>query len=194
MAKNKKLDHDKPDRKFMIELYTVTESYVFEEVLAALCEYFDEWAYIIHDKDIDEDGEIKKEHLHFCGQCKTPRIRKSISKITGVPENFIERAKTWKGANRYLLHLDHPDKYQYGLYYVESNFDYCDLVNAKESETVKMRELIYYIRTECKTMVDLADYALENGIWDAFRRNYTILKDYFYEVKAKETEKNGNCT
>lgn len=191
MAK-KKLDHDKPDRKWFIELYTETESYSYDEVITNLCEYFDEWAYIIHDKDINEKGEIKKVHVHFCGLTKTPRIRKNISTVTGVPETFIERAGTWKGVNRYLLHLDNPDKYQYGLYYVESNFDYCNLVNAKESESIKVKELIFYIRTECKGLVDLADYAVENNLWDAYRRNYSILKDYYFEINKERKNENGS--
>lgn len=192
MAK-KQFNHDDGDRKFMILLYPDSESYVCDEVLSKIIEYAEEWSYILHDKDIDSEENTKRAHYHVCVKWKNPRTRGTIANQIGIEKNYIERLKNWRVGNRYLLHMDDQDKYQYGLYYVESNFDFCNLVNAKESESIKVRELIFYIRTECKSMVDLADYALENNLWSEYRRNYTILKDYYYETKQKENETNGNC-
>lgn len=59
-----------------------------------------------------------------------------------------------------------------------------------------MNELIEYIlKTNCYRTKDLADYARNNDLWDAFRRNYNVLRDYMsdnrieVETKIKKKQK-----
>ena len=44
-------------RTFLGVLYPDSESYDCSSVLARLSEVFDEWAYVTHDMDTDDNGE-----------------------------------------------------------------------------------------------------------------------------------------
>lgn len=48
------------DRKFQGVLYPDSESYCCDDVLNVLKSTFPEFAYILHDKDTDENGGIEK--------------------------------------------------------------------------------------------------------------------------------------
>lgn len=189
MAKKKKIDHDKPDRKFMIMLYEDSESYVFDEVITKIQEYAPEWAYILHDRDVDENDELKKPHYHVCIRFPTARTRKTVANVIGIEPNYIERWDSFRKACRYLMHADDEDKTPYGMYYVESNFDFVKLTNVQESESVKVKEILCFIWTdECKSMIDIADFAMDNNLWSEYRRSYLVIKDYFKEVQNKKKE------
>lgn len=192
--KDKKIDHDKQDRKFIAILYPDSTEYNFDEVITNICLYAQEWSYCKHDRDVESvmiDGEErerkKKTHYHVCMRFPTPRIRKTVANNIGIEKNYIERAKTWRGVNRYLLHLDDDDKYPYMIHDIESNFDYKELTGCKVTELEKVNELIeYIIENEITSVRKLGDYARKNGLWDAYRRNYMILKDYMYELRAEK--------
>lgn len=75
---------------------------------------------IKHDKDVytedTEDhkvGELEKEHFHFVLKFKNARYLTAVAKSLGIEERFIKTAKSYKGSVEYLLHINHPDKYQY---------------------------------------------------------------------------------
>ena len=191
MAKKKKeLDHNQPDRKFMIMLYANSQSYVFDEVMTKIQEYAPEWAYVLHDRDVDENDNLKREHYHVAVRFPTARTRKAVANVIGIEPNYIERWDSFKKACRYLMHADNPEKTPYGYYYVESNFDFVKLTNVQESEAVKVKEILNFIWTdECKNMVNIADFAIENGMWSEYRRSYAVIKDYFAEVQKQKKEK-----
>ena len=58
------------DRKFQGILYPDSESYRCDDVLNVLKSTFPEFAYILHDKDVDENGELKKPHIHWLNSDK----------------------------------------------------------------------------------------------------------------------------
>lgn len=72
------------------------------------CKYY---AYIFHDKDIDDEGNLKSRHLHFVAQDR--HSLKSWSQLLGIPENMIEIPRNWRSVNRYLIHIDETDKFHY---------------------------------------------------------------------------------
>lgn len=190
--KKSKINHDGGDRKFLAVLYPDSEVYDCDEVLSNIMRYATEWAYIMHDRDIecikDENGQDKqvpvKPHYHVTMRFETPRIRQTIANNIGIEKNYIERCITWKGANRYLIHADDDDKFQYLHLEVETNFEYAKLIGKKDTELGKVNELINYIKQEkCYTTIQLADFAREHDLWDAFRRNYVILRDYMSDYK-----------
>lgn len=56
-----------------------------------ICENF-KYARIYHDKDKDENNELKKPHYHIViSTGKNPRNRQAIAKETGIKPNYIER-------------------------------------------------------------------------------------------------------
>lgn len=192
--KKEKIDHNKPDRKFVCILYPDATNYVCDEILTKITQYADEWSFILHDRDVDENDEIKKPHYHVCMRFVAPRTRKAIVNVLGYPklEDF-ERAKKWKSVNRYLLHLDDDDKTRYGDYEVTSNFDYRKLVNVAESEGDKVQEIIGFIWTkDCKIFLDLVDWALSKGLYSELRRGYPLIKDYYNHAQEEKKRRAHN--
>lgn len=190
-----KYDLDGQDRKFMILLYPDSTTYNFEEVLTNIMCYADEWSYMLHDKDVEsvvESGIEKqskiKPHYHVCVKFNTPRIRAVIANNIGIEKNYIERLRNWKIGNQYLIHMNDQDKYQYHFLDVSANFNYGDLIGKKKSEVEKVNEIFEYINDfKCYDIIRLTEFARTNpNLWDGFRRNYTIIKDYCFEMSRRE--------
>ena len=110
------------DRKFLGVLYPDSESYCCDDVLNLLKSTFPEFAYIRHDMDTDENGELKKPHIHWVGRLKGARYLSALADDLGLPENMIERCRSFDASIRYLVHADDSDKYRYSLESVVSTF------------------------------------------------------------------------
>ena len=115
---------DKESRIFLGILYPDSESYDCQKVLSRLEDTFSDFAYIIHDKDVNEEGEIKKAHIHWCGKKSSPAPLSTISNALGVEANNIKFCRNWKLSLRYLIHADNPEKFQYDPDKVTANFPY----------------------------------------------------------------------
>lgn len=90
-----------------------------ESVTENFIQIIDDWhvpAFLspLHDKDMKEDGTLKKEHWHlmvmFDGKKSDDQVRELFSTVGGVG---LERIQSGIGMARYLIHLDNPEKYQY---------------------------------------------------------------------------------
>lgn len=125
-----------------------------------------DWAYIIHDKDIDKDGNIVRPHYHIAVRLKNPRKLKHICQWFGIASNFIEFGKgSYSDLLKYLIHENAPEKYQYSVKDVVSNFDFEKEKNKKEGDERK-EEII-------------------NGIVTGIIREY----NYFNYISAIEYDK-----
>ena len=68
----------------------------------------------LHNKDLNADGEIKKEHYHILITFKGPTSYNIVEKITkSVNGTIPQRAKSPIGIIRYFTHKDNPEKAQY---------------------------------------------------------------------------------
>lgn len=69
----------------------------------------------LHDRDTDENGEVKKAHYHivlmFDGPITQQRANGIIAPFGGTKS--AEYIKSLRGYVRYLAHLDNPNKAQY---------------------------------------------------------------------------------
>ncbi len=99
------------DRKFQGVLYPDSESYCCDDVLNILKSTFPEFAYILHDKDTDENGELKKPHIHWVGRLKAARYLAALADDLGIAENMIERCRSFDAFIRYLIHDGSTVKY-----------------------------------------------------------------------------------
>lgn len=122
----------------------------------------------LHDKDVDEDGVVKKEHYHimyvFDGK-KTERQVREINELIGSVG--LERVNSLKGYARYLCHLDEKDKVKYPISEVQA------LGGINYEETIKEASDKYKISQEilsfCKehgiiAYCDIVDYAIEHNM------------------------------
>jgi len=68
----------------------------------------------LHDKDVNEDGELKKPHWHILVSYDGPVALSAVQKITEKLNAPIpQKLASGKGLVRYMIHMDNPEKFQY---------------------------------------------------------------------------------
>lgn len=84
------------------------------------------FAMILHDKDHDDDGNLKKPHYHlYLGFGKTNCQFEYIAKWFGLEPNKVQKIKSAGEFHvlNYYLHRNEPLKHQYGIEEIIANFD-----------------------------------------------------------------------
>lgn len=101
---------DKQYRNFMILFYHESKHYEFNDVIFNLhgLKYY---AYIKHQPDEEE----KQEHYHAFIRLDSATTEERLAKRLGIPKEKVRYVKNVRSANRYLTHIDYPDKIQYSI-------------------------------------------------------------------------------
>ena len=180
--KARKVSEQPKDRKFGGTLYPDSTSYDFNEVIAIIEDYFDEYAFIMHDKDILEDGSPKKEHVHWVAKKKNGTMVSTVAKKLGLKDNEVEMLRLWKNSVQYLIHYNDEDKAQYNIEDIKGNLKeinkYFEEVNEGEVVTefvdLKLSGWTYY---------ELLKKATNEGHYAEFRRNVGIIDIIWREIK-----------
>lgn len=170
------------DYKWELVLYPDATNYSCDDVLRNAQKFFDHWAYILHDKDYNEDGTPKKSHYHFYGRKDKNWTPKGICYQLSIPENALSNVHSWKGAIRYLTHIDFAEKQPYPKESIVSNFDidkYFVLSNGEEiSDDDKAAMIFNHIKevygTPKGSLPAIAEWVIENHLWSAYRRGYAV--------------------
>lgn len=160
-------------------LYEDSDNLKFSDINLSNYEHL----YIKHDKDLKEDGSLKKPHYHIILKFKNYKWLSALSDELSIPMNYFEKIRSLDNMLTYFLHYKEENKYHY-------NFD--DLVgssllksklkkiinNFEKDETDIMLDFLNFINSS-KTLkfIDLYKFAVDNQYWSEFRRNYSILKD-----------------
>lgn len=175
---------------FMIVLYSDDESY--DKQLELLKTY--DIIYIIHDKDVTDEGEEKKKHTHLIVRFKNARTISSLSKEIEVGENMIEPIKNLTASLKYLIHYKNDSKFQYS---VEECISNCDLIDRLKkityndlSEDEKITDLITFIEN-FDGHIDILifyKYVASIGMWDILRRSATLILRLIDEHNRKIDE------
>lgn len=137
---------------------------------------------ILHDKDKNEKGEIKKPHWHIVLCYKAAVWNTAISKELGIPLNYIQQVRSEDAILEYLIHKNEENKHQYSL---EEIFGSKKLVKkVKElaekgdvTESEKVIELIELIEN-CDRPITIGGFSrvcASMGRWDVFRRSASIF-------------------
>lgn len=102
-----------------------------------------EYAIILHDLDVEENGDLKKPHYHiFLNFGDTNWKFEYIAKWFNIPAQFVGKIKTNKPLTlRYFTHENCPNKHPYSVYDIVANFDVKALLE-KESQKVTLNQLI----------------------------------------------------
>lgn len=107
-----------------------------------------DYAYIIHDKDVYSKEEeqqnpdhkadtLKSAHIHLLLRFeeRQPQKLECVSNWFGLKNNFVSKIhSSWDSACLYLIHRNSPDKYQYPVEEVISNFNYKDFLETRADE------------------------------------------------------------
>lgn len=86
-----------------------------------------EWAYILHDKDVDENKKKIRPHYHVMMRFKDAKTITKISKIFGDKPQYIEAwHNTINNGFSYLIHetSGSQNKYHYDISEVTASFDF----------------------------------------------------------------------
>ena len=87
--------------------------------------YLKSFAFIVHDKDIRDDGAPKAKHFHCVLTFKDTNTSTAIAKALHIEEQYVNKIRTTtKSAELYLIHKNNPEKYQYNPNEVMYGFDY----------------------------------------------------------------------
>lgn len=169
------MNSEKRSRNFGGVLYPDAENYSFADVLLEGQNYFQEFAYILHDKDVDENGELKKPHIHWLGRRKNGVHVSTVSKVMGIEEHHIEMIRNWQGSVRYLTHVDYPEKFQYNVENIDGSikdiFSYFNIVSEGEAVISIIKQ-----RDSGKSYREILFDAVEKGYYAHFRRNLGIVQ------------------
>lgn len=124
------------------------------------------YALILHDCDLNDNGELKLEHFHLVIRrnniAQFSTVIKELSRMTGYPKNCISVKPCYhfNKCLRYLTHIDDSDKYQYNDLDVYTNhreilerawecsFDYIDfdfLAGVCYKNNGKITKIIRYL-------------------------------------------------
>lgn len=176
---------DKKFRSFAGTLYPDSVSYDCETLLSTIRSKFIDWAYILHDKDVDEKGELKKSHIHWVGRA-TPRCLSVVSNFLGLPENDIEVCKNFDNMVMYLIHLNDIDKFQYSPDDVETNLPNIGQLLRRQSEGQIVKDLASAKMQ--KSWYDLVQYAVDRDSYDILRRNLGVIRLIWEEVQLADSK------
>lgn len=175
----------KQSRSFLGILYPDSESYVCDDVLCRIRDFFDDVSYITHDMDTTDEGELKKPHIHWVGKRSSPALLSTVANALRIPERDIEFCKSYKYSLRYLIHADNPEKYQYDPKSVSSNTDYLSFISNK-LEAMRSRQIYNYINSASNiSLNELANWCFVNDLWSEYRRSFAIWSSLLRELQVK---------
>lgn len=72
-----------------------------------------QFSAILHDKDVDSDGNILKPHYHVIVCFPRQKDLNALCNELSVKSNYVEVVRNRKYAERYHVHADDSDKFQY---------------------------------------------------------------------------------
>lgn len=165
-------------RKFCLLLYP-NEDKTHRKALDYIKLNYD-YAYIEHNQDKNEKGEVKKSHVHVVLSFPNAKWNSSVAEELGITPNYLEKCRDFEKALDYLIHYNDLDKHQYDIEEVQGNLKRelkKRILNDGKDENQKAYELLDYIENS-PTYIDEMEFfkhACEVGMYDVARRSATIL-------------------
>lgn len=146
---------------------------------------YENYIYILHNRDLGEDNNLIKEHYHVILHFPNARTTSTLSKQLGIGENLFYEIKSLNGQLRYLIHYDDDDKTRYetdevkGTLYMLGKFKKSFRDSQDEASDVS---LIYefILDSDIRDLQSLLEFVLDNNLYSSFRRNYSMFKDLIF--------------
>ena len=130
-------------------------------------------AGILHDKDLDDNGNVKKPHYHFVLKFQNARSRKAVADDLSVAENYFEPSHNFNSSLLYLVHRNSPDKYQYSIDDVFGSLK-PTLEKLLDDDTEDMKAIrILDMLDSIESRIDFRTFlrlCAEKGLWSDLRR------------------------
>lgn len=118
-----------------------------------------EYAYILHENDVNEKGEVEQAHYHICMR-KTNKTNFKFDMLKhAFPVGKIEQGRTWEYMLQYLLHKNHPERTPHTEQEIVTNIDRGTLdLYLKSTPSVKKRSALE--RNFDKLQDDILEYKI----------------------------------
>lgn len=182
-------------RNFATVVYTESASENWRDLLAS--NYVPAFISPLHDRDIQDNGELKKPHYHIMimfDSVKTSEQAKEVFKSFGGVG--CEVLKSSRAYARYLCHLDDKDKAQYKIEDVEClcGADYESVIALTIDKYVALAEMEEFVEK-----YDIVSFFLLSRYATKHRSDWSrVLKDsgavYMREyLKSRKWSKDNNC-
>lgn len=138
------------DRYYSFKIVT----YHSMDIVDQIKENFYKYAYILHDKDVDSEGNPLQNHVHIVCTFKQNKSIKNVLKIFPEEQNsFVLPSTDRYGDFDYLTHANAQEKYQYNSSEVITN----DLKFFRpKQEAINNAEFLNDILNSTKTYFELA--------------------------------------
>lgn len=180
-------------RTFTFELYP--EWSFFNNIVSHIVK--EKYAMILHDKDTNDDGTIKKPHVHvvvrYGGKRLVTSVKNEYAKY-GMEKRFVDTCNE-RAMLRYLIHLDDPDKYQYNKSEVDTNMkQVCEGAwNDEVSSDEAFMLLNDYIEQteEYIKQTALNRYAIKNGLLKGLKAYSSQLNNARVEHNQMYSQNNS---
>lgn len=137
--------------------------------------------YIVHDRDKNSKGEIKKAHIHFIIRFSNGRYLNTLAEELKIKPNYLQPCSSFNSYCTYIVHLDEPFKEQYLFEEVQGSLynDFLQAINKVDTEVIKVQKIMKYI-TEYGYKLSrskLLEWICSNSLYDVYRRGYQIFND-----------------
>ena len=141
------------------------------------------YVYILHDKDVNEDGSPRSPHFHIlCTFAQNKSFNAVASLVESNQNTFVQQLQDVGGAFSYLTHQNNPEKYQYNSYdLVSDDIDYwIDRIPDYEEKKNKNDEFVDDLLSDDFDVVSMArkygrDFIKNISKYENFR--FRVLKD-----------------
>ena len=156
---------------------------------------------ILHDKDKNKDGSIKKPHWHIYLSFVNACFNSSIVRQLGLSDNFVRKMEKTNEVKflAYLTHFQSKDKHKYDdselIYSSDAMLELVmnarnQLETAVFTESQKVTCLLKLIdELGITTMKKLVEVACYNELYDVLRRSGGIFSAILKEKLAKNKTK-----
>lgn len=107
--------------------------YTLKHIYDELCKDGYLFAFILHDKDFDDNGVLKRKHLHLVLECPTRRrvsyYIKHLALMFGVDRSqvSVEVSNNFDWDIQYLIHKNNSDKTLYDVTEIKTNMPISEL-------------------------------------------------------------------
>lgn len=152
-------------------------------------------AFVLHDKDKDDNGEFVKPHIHWLLELKQKRDLDEIAYRFFVNPQQIEKGSQGKnglvGRIGYLTHQSELDKFKYDVHDVETygTFDYADYISrnelyfkkrlAQNRKNQAKNDVDYYLQNVQQGKLFLEDILADINMFNVYANNKQKFKEAF---------------
>lgn len=143
-----------------------------------------EYAFIKHDSDMNENGEIKKTHWHIYFKTRTRKTKGAIAKVFNINENqvdlLIQFASNESSCIRYLIHADDLDKYQYEIKNISSNLNIQPFFDLELTDLEFVKSIINDIANDIiKNFKEIVAYSISVNKLELVMKRAYFFKQLF---------------